>query len=252
MIKNYKTEAKSSLTLKNSNEEFIVDLYSQEGFEMLSNLWIKVSTEFKMMYELKWLGRPIIQFGSDMVMLQQLIWDVKPDIFIETGIAHGGSLIYTASLFEMMGNDGQVIGIDVEIRPHNRSAIQEHTLYKRIKMIEGSSVGEETILALEKLIEGSSGKTITVMLDSNHSKDHVLKELELYSKYVTVGSYMIVQDGAQQWVADIPRGKAEWIDDNPLAAIEEFLKTNSDFIIDESFTRLGITSSTGGYLKRVK
>lgn len=252
MIKNYKTEAKSSLTLKNSNEEFIVDLYSQEGFEMLSNLWIKVSTEFKMMYELKWLGRPIIQFGSDMVMLQQLIWDVKPDIFIETGIAHGGSLIYTASLFEMMGNDGQVIGIDVEIRPHNRSAIQEHTLYKRIKMIEGSSVGEETILALEKLIEGSSGKTITVMLDSNHSKDHVLKELELYSKYVTVGSYMIVQDGAQQWVADIPRGKAEWIDDNPLAAIEEFLKTNSDFIIDESFTRLGITSSPGGYLKRVK
>lgn len=252
MIKNYKTEAKSSLTLKNSNEEFNVDLYSQEGFEMLSNLWIKVSTEFKMMYELKWLGRPIIQFGSDMVMLQQLIWDVKPDIFIETGIAHGGSLIYTASLFEMMGNDGQVIGIDVEIRPHNRSAIQEHTLYKRIKMIEGSSVGEETILALEKLIEGSSGKTITVMLDSNHSKDHVLKELELYSKYVTVGSYMIVQDGAQQWVADIPRGKAEWIDDNPLAAIEEFLKTNSDFIIDESFTRLGITSSPGGYLKRVK
>jgi cephalosporin hydroxylase len=252
MIKNYKTEAKSSLTLKNSNEEFIVNLYSQEGFEMLSNLWIKVSTEFKMMYELKWLGRPIIQFGSDMVMLQQLIWDVKPDIFIETGIAHGGSLIYTASLFEMMGNDGQVIGIDVEIRPHNRSAIQEHTLYKRIKMIEGSSVGEETILALEKLIEGSSGKTITVMLDSNHSKDHVLKELELYSKYVTVGSYMIVQDGAQQWVADIPRGKAEWIDDNPLAAIEEFLKTNSDFIIDESFTRLGITSSPGGYLKRVK
>lgn len=252
MIKNYKTEAKSSLTLKNSNEEFIVDLYSQEGFEMLSNLWIKVSTEFKMMYELKWLGRPIIQFGSDMVMLQQLIWDVKPDIFIETGIAHGGSLIYTASLFEMMGNDGQVIGIDVEIRPHNRSAIQEHTLYKRIKMIEGSSIGEETILALEKLIEGSSGKTITVMLDSNHSKDHVLKELELYSKYVTVGSYMIVQDGAQQWVADIPRGKAEWIDDNPLAAIEEFLKTNSDFIIDESFTRLGITSSPGGYLKRVK
>jgi len=252
MIKNYKTEAKSSLTLKNSSEEFIVDLYSQEGFEMLSNLWIKVSTEFKMMYELKWLGRPIIQFGSDMVMLQQLIWDVKPDIFIETGIAHGGSLIYTASLFELMGNDGQVIGIDVEIRPHNRSAIQEHTLYKRIKMIEGSSVGEETILALEKLIEGSSGKTITVMLDSNHSKDHVLKELELYSKYVTVGSYMIVQDGAQQWVADIPRGKAEWIDDNPLAAIEEFLKTNSDFIIDESFTRLGITSSPGGYLKRVK
>jgi cephalosporin hydroxylase len=252
MIKNYKTDAKSSLTLKNNSEELIVDLYSQEGFEMLSNLWIKVSTEFKIMYELKWLGRPIIQYGNDMVMLQQLIWDVKPDIFIETGIAHGGSLIYTASLFELMGNDGQVIGIDVEIRPHNRSAIEEHILYKRIKMIEGSSVGDETIKSLEQLLENSIGKTITVMLDSNHSKDHVLKELELYSKYVTIGSYIIVQDGAQQWVADIPRGKTEWINDNPLAAIEEFLKTNDDFIVDESFTRLGITSSPGGYLKRVK
>jgi cephalosporin hydroxylase len=252
MIKNYKTDAKSSLTLKSKSEELIVDLYSQEGFEMLSNLWIKVSTEFKIMYELKWLGRPIIQFGSDMVMLQQLIWDVKPDIFIETGIAHGGSLIYTASLFELMGNNGQVIGIDVEIRPHNRSAIEEHNLYKRIKMIEGSSIGDETIKSLEKLLDNSSGKIITVMLDSNHSKEHVLKELELYSKYVTIGSYIIVQDGAQQWVADIPRGKTEWIDDNPLAAIEEFLKTNNDFVIDESFTRLGITSSPGGYLKRVK
>ena len=146
----------------------------------------------------------------------------------------------------------KVIGIDLEIRPHNRTAIEEHKMYKRIKMIEGSSISEETIINLEKLLEGSNGKTITVMLDSNHSKDHVLKELELYSKYITVGSYIIVQDGAQQWVADIPRGKAEWIDDNPLAAIEEFLKTNSNFIIDESFTRLGITSSPGGYLKRVK
>ena len=252
MIKNYKTEAGSSLTLKNGNEQFDVDLYSQEGFEMLSNLWIKVAAEFKLMYELKWLGRPIIQFGSDMVMLQQLIWDVKPDIFIETGIAHGGSLIYTASLFELMGNNGQVIGIDVEIREHNRTAIEAHDMYKRIKMIEGSSVADETITALEKLLEGSSGKTITVMLDSNHSKDHVLKELELYAKYVTVGSYMIVQDGAQKWVADIPRGKSEWIDDNPLSAIDEFLKTNDSFVVDESYTRLGITSSPGGYLKRIK
>ena len=252
MLENYNTEKNSKLILKNSNQEFAVDLYSQKGFEMLSNLWIKVATEYKIMYELKWLGRPIIQFGNDMVMLQQLIYDLKPDIFIETGIAHGGSLIYMASLFELMGIDSQVIGIDLEIRPHNRTAIEEHKMYKRIKMIEGSSISEETIINLEKLLEGSNGKTITVMLDSNHSKDHVLKELELYSKYITVGSYIIVQDGAQQWVADIPRGKAEWIDDNPLAAIEEFLKTNSNFIIDESFTRLGITSSPGGYLKRVK
>jgi cephalosporin hydroxylase len=249
MIKNYKTADKSSLILKTGEQQEEVNLYSQEGFEMLSNLWIKVAAELKLMYELKWLGRPIIQFGSDMIMLQQLIWEVKPDIFIETGIAHGGSLIYTASLFELMGN-GKVIGIDVEIRSHNREAIEQHPMYKRIQMIEGSSVETSTIEQLEKLIE--EGKIVTVMLDSNHSKGHVLKELELYSKYVTVGSYLIVQDGAQKWVSDIPRGKPEWFGDNPLDAIEEFLKTNSDFVIDESYTRLGITSSPSGYLKRVK
>lgn len=252
MIKNYTTDAASLLTLKNGNEQHEVNLYSNEGFEMLSNLWIKVAAELKLMYELTWLGRPIIQFGSDMVMLQQLIWNIKPDIFIETGIAHGGSLIYTASLFELMGNEGQVIGIDVEIRPHNRKAIEEHALYKRIKMVEGSSISEDTIAEVEKLLKGTEGKTVTVMLDSNHSKAHVLRELELYAKYVTVGSYLIVQDGAQKWVADIPRGKEEWIDDNPLAAIDEFLKSNDNFVVDESYTRLGITSSPGGYLKKVK
>lgn len=250
MIKNYETEAGSLLVLKNSKEEFKVDLYSKEGLEMLSNLWVKVSTEFKMMYELTWLGRPIIQYGSDMIMLQQLIWDIKPDIFVETGIAHGGSLIYTASLFELMGNNGQVIGIDVEIRAHNRTAIEQHPLFKRIKMIEGSSIADSTIKELEKNL--TSGKKICVMLDSNHSKDHVLKEMQLYSKYVSVGSYLIVQDGAQAWVSDIPRGKKEWKEDNPLAAIEEFLKTNKDFEIDPGFTRLGITSSPSGYLKKIK
>jgi cephalosporin hydroxylase len=248
MIKNYITEPGSSIILKNKNGQDEVSLYSQEGLEMLSNLWIKVAAEFKLNYELKWLGRPIIQFGSDMVMLQELIWEVKPDIFIETGIAHGGSLIYTASLFEMIGN-GKVIGIDVEIREHNRVAIVAHPMYKRISMIEGSSVDDSTILALEKQLE--LGKKIMVMLDSNHSRNHVLNEMKLYSKYVPVGSYLIVQDGAQKWVADIPRGKPEWIDDNPLNAIDDFLKTNSDFVVDETYTRLGITQSPKGFLKRI-
>jgi len=249
MIKNYITETDSTIILKNRNGQNEVSLYSQEGFEMLSNLWIKVAAEFKLNYELKWLGRPIIQFGSDMVMLQELIWEVKPDIFIETGIAHGGSLIYTASLFEMMGN-GKVIGIDVEIREHNRIAIVAHPMYKRISMIEGSSVSGTTIAELEKQLEPD--KKVMVMLDSNHSREHVLNEMQLYSKYIPVGSYLIVQDGAQKWVADIPRGKAEWIDDNPLNAIDDFLKSNNDFVVDETYTRLGISSSPGGYLKRIK
>ena len=249
MIKNYQTEAGSSLILKNKNGQDEVNLYSQEGFEMLSNLWVKVAAEFKLMYELSWMGRPIIQFGSDMIMLQQLIWDAQPDIFVETGIAHGGSLIYTASLFELIGK-GKVIGIDLEIREHNRVAIETHPMYKRISMIEGSSVDSTTIAELEKQLE--PGKTVMVMLDSNHSRDHVLKEMQLYAKYVPVGSYLIVQDGAQKWVADIPRGKAEWIDDNPLASIDLFLKENDDFVVDETYTRLGISSSPGGYLKRIK
>jgi cephalosporin hydroxylase len=249
MIKNYQTSSDSSIILKNKDEKSEVSLYSQEGFEMLSNLWVKVAAEYKLMYELTWMGRPIIQFGSDMVMLQQLIWEYQPDFFVETGIAHGGSLIYTASILELIGK-GKVIGIDVEIRQHNRVAIEAHPMYKRISMIEGSSIDNSTIEALEKQLEPS--KKIIVMLDSNHSTDHVLREMELYSKYIPVGSYLIVQDGAQKWVADMPRGKAEWIDDNPLTAIELFLKNNGDFVVDESYTRLGITSSPGGYLKRIK
>ena len=250
MIKNYPTESSSKIILKNKDEEFEVNLYSKEGIEMLSNLWIKGAAEFKLMYELTWMGRPIIQFGTDMIMLQELIWKIKPEIFIETGIAHGGSLIYTASLFELMGNNGQVIGIDVEIRAHNRVAIEAHSMFKRIKMIEGSSISDSTINDLEKLLD--NGKTTMVMLDSNHSRDHVLSELRLYSKYVSVGSYIIVQDGSQEWVSDIPRGKPEWKQDNPLAAIDIFLKENDDFIIDEIYTRLGITQSPNGYLKKIK
>ena len=250
MIKNYNTETDSKVILKNAEEQFEVNLYSQEGLAMLSNLWIKAAAEFKLMYELTWMGRPIIQFGTDMIMLQELIWKVKPDVFIETGIAHGGSLIYTASLFELMENDGQVIGIDVEIRAHNRVAIEAHSMFKRIKMIEGSSIADSTILELEALLD--SGKTTMVMLDSNHSRDHVLNEMRLYSKYINVGSYLIVQDGAQEWVSDIPRGKPEWKEDNPLAAIDLFLKENDDFEIDETYTRLGITQSPSGYLRRIK
>jgi cephalosporin hydroxylase len=250
MIKNYQTESSSKIILKNNDEEFEVNLYSKEGIEMLSNLWIKSAAEFKLNYELTWMGRPIIQFGTDMIMLQELIWKIKPDIFIETGIAHGGSLIYTASLFELMGNDGLVIGIDVEIREHNRVEIEAHSMYKRIKMIEGSSISETTISLLEKLL--NTDKKIMIMFDSNHSTDHVLSELRLYSKYVNVGSYMIVQDGAQEWVSDIPRGKPEWKHDNPLSAIDLFLKENDDFVIDETYTRLGITQSPNGYLKKIK
>ncbi len=250
MLKNYETENDAKLVLKNGGKEIEVNLYSEEGLAMLSNLWVKAAAEFKMMYEHTWMGRPIIQFGDDMLMLQQLIWECKPDIFIETGIAHGGSLIYTASLFELMENNGQVIGIDVEIRAHNRKAIEEHAMYKRIKMIEGSSIDQSTIEQLEKFLE--AGKKVCIMLDSNHSKDHVLKEMQLYAKYVSKDCYLIVQDGAQAWVSDIPRGKAEWKDDNPLAAIEAFMKENDEFVIEHKYTRLGITQSPSGHLRKIK
>ena len=177
-MKNYITSTKSVLTLKSEGiEDKTVDLYSEEGFDMLSNLWIKVAAEKKLMYENSWLGRPIIQFPSDIVVIQELIWKIKPDVIIETGVAHGGSLVLSASILELIGK-GEVIGIDIDIREHNRIALDQHPLRKRIKLIEGSSISQDVIDQVKSMI--SEDATVMVMLDSNHSENHVLRELELY------------------------------------------------------------------------
>lgn len=246
-LKNYVAPPGATLTLTAPGGGQTVDLYAREGLDMLSNLWIKVAAHHRMMYEVTWLGRPIIQFPTDIAAVQELLWTVRPDVVIETGVAHGGSLILSASILELIGN-GRVIGIDIEIRSHNREAIEAHPLAHRIELIEGSSVADETIEEVRGRIAGAG--TVLVFLDSNHSEAHVAKELELYAAFVTPGSYLVAHDGAQAWVWEIPGGKPEWKNDNPLDAIHKFVASHPEFTIDPHWTRLGITSSPDGFLKR--
>lgn len=246
-MKNYTAQAGATLTLNNAGEQTTVDLYSKEGLDLLSNLWIKSAAEHRLMYEPTWLGRPVIQFPTDIVAIQELLWKLQPDVVVETGVAHGGSLVLSASILELIGK-GKVIGVDIEIRSHNRVAIEAHPLKHRIELIEGSSIAAETLIAVRKAI--GSAKSVLVFLDSNHTEAHVLQELELYAPLVTPGSYLVAHDGAQAWVWDIPRGKLEWKNDHPLTAIHKFLGNHPEFTVDPHWTRLGITCSPDGWLKK--
>lgn len=236
------------ITIENNNEKKTVDLYSAEGLDMITDLYVKSSCHHRIMYEPTWLGIPIIQYAEDVVMLQELIWKIRPDVIIETGVAHGGTAILYSSMLELIGK-GRVIGVDIEIRKYNRLAINCHPLSKRITLIEGSSIDENIINTVKKSIK--ENEKVLVTLDSNHSYEHVKKELELYSTMVTPGSYLVAMDGAQAHVWDIPNGKSEWENDNPLRAIEDFVKKNKNFEIDENYTRLRITSNPKGFLKKI-
>jgi cephalosporin hydroxylase len=221
-------------SLKNSAREFM-------------NESIKASYS----YNFTWMGRPIIQYPQDMIAMQELIWKVQPDLLIETGVAHGGSLIYYASILELIGK-GEVLGIDIDIRDHNRAEIEKHPMFKRIKLIQGSSTSME-VMEQVKRIAGEK-KTVMVSLDSNHTHDHVLEELKLYAPFVTKDSYLIafdtvVEDLPETFYTDRPWGRG----DNPKTAVYEFLKTNKDFIIDKSIEhKILITVAPDGYLRRVK
>jgi cephalosporin hydroxylase len=211
------------------------------------------SAPHKYTYNFTWLGRPIIQYPQDMVALQEIIWEIKPDLIIETGIAHGGSLILSASILQLIGGDGHVLGIDIDIREHNRKEIESHPMAKRISMIQGSSIEEETIRKVHEFAKGK--KNIMVILDSNHTHEHVIKELIAYAPLVAKGSYLVVFDTA---VEDLPEdfdwGTRPWgKGNNPKTAVWEFLKTHDEFVIDESIhNKLLITVAPDGFLKRIK
>ena len=236
------------VTLEDAGVSQTVDLYSEEGLALVSSLWLKLSAEHKIMYEPTWLGRPIIQLPHDIVQMQELVWAVKPDFIVETGVAHGGSLILSASILEQLGG-GTVLGIDVEIRPHNRAAIEEHSLAHRIQLIEGSSTDGRVIRQVADLC--AKYDRVLIVLDSNHSADHVYAEIQAYAPLVTEGSYLVVMDGAQGQVFDIPRGNPDWRHNNPLTAIERFLSENQEFEVDPHYTRLHVTSNPMGFLRRV-
>jgi cephalosporin hydroxylase len=203
-------------------------LYSKRAFELLSQQWLKVGWNQKHVYTFSWMGRPIIQLPEDVLRAQEVIYQVKPDVLIETGVAHGGSLILYASLFKAMGK-GRVIGVDIEIRPHNRKAIESHELSSYITLIEGSSVAASTVDQVKALV--NPGERVMVILDSNHTREHVMQELALYSPFVSQGSYIVATDGSMQDLHDVPRGKPEWNDDNPAAAAREFAAKNPQFAL---------------------
>jgi cephalosporin hydroxylase len=210
------------------------------------------TSEYHYSYNFCWLGRPIIQMPQDIVAMQEIIWRVKPDLIIETGIAHGGSLIFYASMLELIGGGGRVIGIDVDIRAHNRSEIEKHPMAKRISMIEGSSTEPEIIQQVRGLADGC--RRILVALDSNHSHDHVRRELELYSPLVTKDSYLVVFDTAVEDMPDNFFPDRPWKKgNNPKTAVWEFLKTTDRFVVDkETENKLLITVAPDGYLRCVK
>jgi cephalosporin hydroxylase len=229
-------------------------LYGDAAFEVLSRLWVKVGWNQKHSYGFSWLGRPVIQLPSDLVRAQEVIHRLTPDVIVETGIAHGGSLVFYASLCALLGR-GRVVGVDVDIRPHNRTAIERHPLASRITLVEGSSIDPAVVARVRGLIR--PGESVLVVLDSNHRRAHVAAELEAYHGLVTPGSYLVVNDGVMRDLYDTPRGAPGWRDDNPAAAVAEFAARHPEFALepppppfDERLSRAEVTYWADGWLRR--
>lgn len=252
------------LTVDTDNNKLILDehgvtreleLYIDESFELLSKQWVRLGWNQKYPYTFSWMGRPVIQLPEDMLRIQEVIYQVKPDVIIETGIAHGGSLIYYASLFKAMGK-GRVIGVDIEIRPHNRKAIEAHELFSYLTLIEGSAVADDVVAQVRAQIK--PGETVLVILDSNHSYAHVSEELRLYSPLVSLGSYIVATDGVMRDLTDVPRGNSDWGTDNPSQAALDFAQASTQFVIEqpawpfnESNLSQNITHWPNAWLKRI-
>ncbi len=243
-----------------SNKEFEIEVRKNierqgenEELKKASIDWIRQSGKYS--YNFSWLGRPIIQYPQDIIALQEIIWRVKPDLIIETGIAHGGSVILSASLLELNAfcggpKDAFVMGIDIDIREHNRLAIESHPMSKRIKMLQGSSIDTKIVQLVKDL--AADKKAILVILDSNHTHEHVLNELLAYAPLVSVGSYCVVLDTVIEDMPDGSYSDRPWgIGNNPKTAVYEFISKNNNFEIDKSIqNKLLITVALDGYLIR--
>ncbi|RTE07915.1 cephalosporin hydroxylase family protein [Paenibacillus whitsoniae] len=250
-------DTEKRLLIEQSEHQLIErPLYSKEAFEIISELWVKVGWNEKYSYTFSWMGRPVIQLPEDMIRIQEVIYELKPDVIVETGVAHGGSLIFYATLCKAM-NQGRIIGVDIEIRPNNRKEIESHELASYISLVEGDSVQEATLSQVKSLIK--NGEKILVVLDSNHSKDHVAKELEAYHELVSEGSYIVVTDGIMKDLYDTPRGEGDWKQDNPVSAVEEFLEKYPQYQLsqpswpfNESELTENITHWPSSWLKKGK
>jgi cephalosporin hydroxylase len=252
-----------SFKLKTSSE--VTEQGSNKQIQEVTRQWMSEASASRYSYHFEWLGRPVIQYPQDIVAFQELVWSVKPDLIVETGVAHGGSLILSASMLALLDvcdaiDSGPsfnaktphriVVGIDIDIRPHNREAIEAHPMSSRITMIEGSSADQDVIAQVTQI--ASSHEKVMVLLDANHTHDHVLQELHAYAPLTSVGSYCIVYDTV---IEDMPRGSfpdRPWeVGNNPKTAVWEYLKEHPEFTIDHSITnKLQITVAPDGYLKR--
>lgn len=244
-----------TLTVQEDGSSRTLDLYSTEAFEALSQEWLRIGWNQKYTYTFSWMGRPVIQLPEDLIRTQEVIHQLRHDLIIETGVAHGGSLIFYASLCQAMDH-GSVIGVDIEIRPANRAAIEAHPLFHRISLIEGSSTAPETIRAVQE--QAKSSRCTLIFLDSDHSYAHVLAELEAYGELVSIGSYIVATDGIMADLADVPRGDSRWRTDNPTATARDFAAANPAFQIEqppwpfnESALSRNVTHFPGAWLKRV-
>lgn len=235
----------------------IQSLAKDENAQDLTRAWLQGIAKHKYSYNFQWLGRPIIQFPQDILAMQEIIWEVKPDLIIETGVAHGGSLIFLASMLELNASCGgpsaaKVVGVDIDIRPHNRESIEAHPLFRRISLIEGSSIDSEVIDAIREHARGKN--SILVSLDSNHTHEHVLAELEAYAPLVTIGSYCVVFDTlVEDMPAELSKDRPWGPGNNPKTAVWEYLKEHPEFEINPCIqNKLMITVAPDGYLRRVK
>lgn len=242
------------LTHETESGRRTLPLYSKEAFELISREWVRVGWDQKYAYTFSWFGRPIIQLPEDMIRIQEVIYRVQPDVIIETGVAHGGSLIYYASLCKALAR-GRVIGIDIEIRKANRAAIESHELAPWITLVEGDSAARRTVKSVERMVQ--PGETALVILDSCHSRAHVLAELEAYQHLVTPGSYLIATDGIMKDLHDVPRGDSVWQHDHPTAAAADFAACHAEFVLEqppwtfnESELTENITHWPGAWLRR--
>lgn len=227
-MESFSFDARTNL-ITNSNGEKI-SVSDPKSFKLISDLWLRSGWDTKYVYGFSWLGRPIIQLPEDIIRIQELIYQTKPDVIIETGVAHGGSLVFYASLCNAIGK-GKVIGIDIEIRAHNKKALNAHKLKKFITLIEGSSIDEEVFSELNTHINNLD--SVLVILDSNHSKEHVYKELNIYSKLIKSGGYIVACDGIMKQVKGAPRTNDDWDWNNPIEAINDFVSINKEFEVVE-------------------
>lgn len=233
-------------------EANIRGLSEDRDVQALSRIWVREVTRHRYTYNFTWMGRPIIQTPQDMVALQEVIWKTRPDVIVETGIAHGGSLIMNASFLHLLGGDGKVVGVDIDIRAHNRVEIEKHPMAGRITLVEGSSTEQSTLDRVKTAIAGRS--RVMVILDSNHTLDHVQRELTLYAPLVTRDCYLVVFDTLLEDMPADLQGNRPWGPGNgPKTAVHRFLEGNDRFTIDHDIEhKLLITVAPDGWLRCVR